>query len=272
VSVSTASPSAPSYSFDNNDVEATDRHNYLGEMLDELTLDRLSGLGDLTGKSFLEFGAGGGSIARWMADQAGPSGRVLATDINPRHIPAHPGMSVLKHDLINEPVPTGPWDVIHGRLVLLHIPQREDILVRLCESLAPGGALVLEEWATEFRKLVLEAPDAESAALIDLYHDLLVERVLPPKGNDPTWATRVHSAMLDAGLTDVDTTITAKSWRGGTAGALIIAANIAQLREEFLDAGATAEQLDGVCRVVADPRVVLRSHFMYSTIGRRALR
>ena len=74
------SPNAPSYSFDNNDVEAADRHNYLGEMLDELTMERIAGLGDLAGKSFLEFGAGGGSIARWMADQAGPTGRVLATD------------------------------------------------------------------------------------------------------------------------------------------------------------------------------------------------
>lgn len=271
MSVSTASPSAPSYSFDNNDVEATDRHNYLGEMLDGVTKDRLSGLGDLTGKHFLEFGAGGGSIARWMAEQAGPTGRVLATDINPRHIRPHPGVTVLKHDLINEPVPTGPWDVIHGRLVLLHIAEREEIVVRLCESLAPGGVLFLEEWATEFRKLVLEAPNEESRALIDRYQELLVEKVLPPKGNDPTWATRVNSAMAAAGLTDVDTTITARSWRGGTAGALLIAANIGQLREEFLAAGATAEELDEMCRVVADPRMVLRSHFMYSTIGRRAL-
>jgi SAM-dependent methyltransferase len=271
VSVST-SPSAPSYSFDNNDVEAADRHNYLGEMLDELTMERIAGLGELAGKSFLEFGAGGGSIARWMADQAGPTGRVLATDINPRHIQPHPGMSVLRHDLTAEPVPDGPWDVIHGRLVLLHIPEREEILVRLCQALAPGGVLILEEWETTFRKLVLSAPDAESAALFDLYHDVLVERILPTKGNDPTWASRVHSAMLDAGLTDVDTTISSRSWPGGTAGALLIAANIGQLREEFIEAGVTAAQLDEICRLVTDPRIVLRGHFTYSTIGRRATR
>jgi ubiquinone/menaquinone biosynthesis C-methylase UbiE len=269
VSVST-SPNAPSYSFDNDDVEATDRHNYLGEMLDEVTIGRLSTLGNLAGKRFLEFGAGGGSVARWMVDQAGPTGRVLATDINPRHLRPYPGLTVLQHDLVNEAVPEGPWDVIHGRLVLLHIPQREDILVRLARSLAPGGVLLLEEWETSFRKLVLDAPDAESAALIDLYQDTLIDKILPAKGNSPSWGTRVPAAMREAGLTEVDTDITAKSWPGGTAGSLLIAANIGQLRDEFIDAGMTAEQLDEICRLVTDPRLVLRGHFMYSTIGRRA--
>lgn len=257
------------YSFDNNDVEAADRHNYLGAMLDELTIERLSGLGNLAGKRFLEFGAGGGSIARWMVDQAGPTGRVLATDINPRHIRPYPGLEVLEHNLVTEAVPEGPWDVIHGRLVLLHIPQREEILRRLCGSLAPGGVVVLEEWETSFRKLVLAAPDKESAALFDLYHDTLVEQILPAKGNDPTWASRVHSVMIEAGLSDVDTTIFARSWPGGTAGALLIEANIGQLREEFLEAGMTPNQLDEICRLVHDPRLVLRGHFTYSTIGRR---
>jgi len=266
VSIST---DAPSYSFDNDDVEAVDRHNYLSEILDDLTISRLAGLGDLTGKRLFEFGAGGGSVAHWMADQAGPTGRVLATDINPRHLKPYPGMEVLRHDLTTEPVPAGPWDVIHGRLVLLHIPEREDILVRLVEALAPGGALVLEEWETSFRKMVLSAPDAESAALIEKYQDLLVDRILPAKGNNPSWASRVHAAMLDAGLTNVDTMVTCRSWEGGTPGAMLIAANIGQLREEFLAAGMTADELDEVCRLVADPRVVLRSHFTYSTVGRR---
>ena len=267
MSVSTSATA--SYSFNNDDVEAADRHSYLSEMLDGFTTSRLSELGDLSGRSILEFGAGGGSIARWMVDQVGPTGRVLATDINPRHIPPYPGLEIIRHDLVNEPVPPGPWDVIHGRLVLLHIPQREEIVRRLVDTLAPGGALVLEEWETTFRKLVLASPDAESADLLNLYQDVLVDRVLRAKGNDPTWASRVHAVMLQAGLTDVDTNITAQSWSGGSAGALLIAANIGQLREEFLDAGLTNAQLDDICKLVTDPRIVLRGHFTYSTIGRR---
>jgi SAM-dependent methyltransferase len=271
VSLSTQ-PGAPAYSFDNEDVESIDRHNYLGNMLDALTTDRLTGLGDLVGAHCLEVGAGGGSIARWLADQVGPTGRVVATDINPKHVAPQPGVEVLRHDITSEPVPDGPWDLIHARLVFLHLPEREEVLPRLVEALAPGGYLVLEEWETTFRKMVLAAPDPEAAALFELYHDLLVERVLPPKGNEPGWGSRVHATMLAEGLTDVDTTITSRSWPGGTAGALLIAANIAQLRDDFLNAGATVAQLDRMCELVNDPRLVLRGHFMYSTVGRRPRR
>ena len=50
--------------------------------------------------------------------------------------------------------------------------------------------------------------------------------------------------MLAEGLVDVDTIVHARSWQGGTAGALLIAANIAQARDAFLDAGMSAAQLD----------------------------
>lgn len=263
-------PDAPTYSFDNDDPEAVDRHSHLSVILDDFTFARLEGVGELSGQRCLEVGAGGGSVARWLADRVGPTGRVLATDLNPRHIPADPGYAVLQHDLVTESVPDGPWDLIHARLVLLHIPQRVEILGRLAAALAPGGALVVEEWATEFDNLVLAAPDEESAGLVEQYQDILVNRVLPAKGNDPTWAGKVHGAMLAAGLVDVDTAIHARSWPGGTAGALIIAANVAQLREEFIAAGFTAERLDRLCRVVEDPRVVIRGHFTYSTVGRSA--
>jgi hypothetical protein len=75
--------------------------------------------------------------------------------------------------------------------------------------------------------------------------------------------------MLAEGLVDVDTAIESRSWRGGTPGALIVAVNIGQLRTEFLDLGFTAAELDRICELVADPRLVLRSHFTYSTVGRR---
>ncbi|MEU9392822.1 class I SAM-dependent methyltransferase [Streptomyces sp. NPDC048324] len=257
------------YAFDNDDPEAVGRHVHLAALLDEFTVQRLSGLGDLTGRRCLEVGAGGGSIAAWLARAAGPGGRVLATDLNTRHLPSDPPYEVLRHDLETEPVPEGPWDVIHARLVLLHLPGRREILHRLAAALAPGGALVVEDFEATFRKMVLAAPSPEAAELIDTYHTVLIEHVLPAHGNDPSWAGRVPALMLEEGLTDVDTVMHARSWQGGTAGALLIAANIAQARKDFLAAGMTPEQLDEVHRLAADPRLVVRSHFTYSTIGRR---
>lgn len=261
---------APGYSFDNDDPEAVDRHEYLATIADPFTFARLAGLGDLTGRRCLELGAGGGSVARWMVDRVGPTGQVVATDLNPRHLPADSGYTVLRHDLVTDPVPEGEWDVVHARLVMLHIPEREEILPRLAAALAPGGALVIEDWATGLgQSLVLDAPSAADAELVQAYHDTLMTLVRK-NGNDPLWATRTHAEMLRAGLSEVETLIEAKSWPGGTAGAMLVRANVAQLHREFLGAGFTAERIERLRDLVTDPRLVIRGHYMFSTVGRRS--
>jgi SAM-dependent methyltransferase len=259
----------PSYVFDNDHPEAADRHGILPAILDELSISRLSGLGELTGLRCLELGAGGGSIAEWLAARTGPGGRVLATDLNPRYLRTDAGYQVLRHDLVADPMPDGPWDMIHARLVLLHLPARREILRTLVAALAPGGALVIEDFETTFRKIVLSAPTAAAAELVDTYHRLLIEQVLPAHGNDPGWASQVHGAMLEAGLDDVDTVVFARSWAGGSPGAKLIAANLAQARDDFIAAGMSRDDVEALERLTNDPRLVVRSPLTYSTIGRR---
>ncbi|MBT8224716.1 MAG: methyltransferase domain-containing protein [Dactylosporangium sp.] len=237
--------------------------------MDPYTFSRLSTIGDLKGKRCLEVGAGGGSVARWMVDQVGPDGRVLATDLNICRLSASEGYQVQAHNLVTDPVPEGPWDLIHARMVLLHIPERAEILRKLIGALADGGSIVTEDWATEYPNVVLAAPDEESAALVEAYHVALTQRILPSNGNDPTWARRTYAAMLAGGLVDVDTDMCAQSWPGGTAGALLIPANIGQVRDHFLAEGFTEADLDRLCALAHDPRLVVRGHFHYSTIGRR---
>ncbi|GAA0933028.1 class I SAM-dependent methyltransferase [Virgisporangium aurantiacum] len=262
-------PGTPGYSFDNDDPEAVDRHVYLSTIMDPYTFDRLSTVGDLTGRRCLEVGAGGGSVARWLADQVGPTGHVLATDLKPEHLDDGSGYTVLQHDLVTEPVPAGEWDLIHARMVLLHIPEREEILARLAAALAPGGALVVEDWASEFTGgILLNAPSPEAGDLFDDYQDTLF-RIIPRRGNDPTWAGRVHSLMLRAGLTDVETGVHARSWRGGEAGALLILANVGQLRQEFIEEGFGEDRMAQLRTLVTDPQFVIRGHFMYANIGRK---
>lgn len=265
----TAEPQQPQYSFDNNHPEAHDRHQYLSAILDEFTFSRLSTVGDLAGRQCLELGAGGGSVARWLAERAGPAGRVVVTDLNVKHIPPHPGYTVLRHDLTVDPLPAGEWDLIHARLVLMHIPQRREILSRLAGALAPGGALVIEEWLTGHTDLLLAAPDPQAVALFDEYVNLLIRQILTDNGTDPTWAKQVHAAMLDEGLVDVDTAMESRSWPGGTPGALLVGANVGQLRAEFEKAGFGPTKMDALCRLVTDPRLVVRSNFTFSTIGFR---
>ncbi|WP_328468229.1 methyltransferase domain-containing protein [Actinoplanes sp. NBC_00393] len=257
------------YSFDNDDPAAAQRHVLLAEMLDPFTFERLAGIGDLTGRRCLEVGAGGGSVAGWLAARAGPHGRVLATDLNPRHLPIDQGYAVLRHDLTSEPVPEPSWDVIHARLVLAHLPARATILGRLADALAPGGILLVEEWVSAYPAVVLAAPDVAAADLVERYHRIVVGKLLPANGADPAWGGRTHAAMLAAGLGDVRTEIRAESWAGGTAGAQLIAVNVAQVGAGLRAAGLTEADLDRLCELAGDPALVIRSHFTYSTMGRR---
>jgi hypothetical protein len=75
--------------------------------------------------------------------------------------------------------------------------------------------------------------------------------------------------MVSAGLVDVDTAVNARSWPGGSAGALHHAATISQLRTRILEAGMTGEQLDRLCGFLRDPCMVVRGLLTIPTVGRR---
>lgn len=84
----------------NDSVHARDQHRCLTEMLDP-TAARLAQTGVTAGWHCLDVGAGG---AAWpcAAGRVAPSGRVLATDIKPGHIPASPGLEVTRHDIVHD--------------------------------------------------------------------------------------------------------------------------------------------------------------------------
>jgi SAM-dependent methyltransferase len=262
-------PATPAYTFDNDDPAAAERLDLLSAVLDGFTISGLSGLGDLTGRRCLELGAGNGSIAGWLADQAGPSGHVVATDINTRHIPTDRGYRVVRHDLTRDSVPDGPWDLIHARLVLRHLPARHDILRRLVSALAPGGVLAIGEWDTYRGGLVLAAPEPEAVRLFDTYMNSVEQMLRDARAVDVEWPWQVHAAMTGAGLADVDTVVHARSWPGGSAGALHHAATISLLRTRILAVGMTGEQLDRLCGFLRDPRMVVRGLLSTLTVGRQ---
>lgn len=69
------------YALDNSWGMAKRRLSLLENYLDPMTR-RLSMLGIGHGLRCLEVGAGSGSVASWLSKQVGPTGRVVATDID----------------------------------------------------------------------------------------------------------------------------------------------------------------------------------------------
>lgn len=255
------------YVLDNDNRAASPMLDTLSAILDPLTRRRLAEAGIAPGGRCLEIGAGNGSVAVWLADQVGAGGSVLATDINPVRIPDHPRVRVLRHDIgVDDPL-EGPFDLIHARLVLAHLPAREEIVQELVGWLRPGGALLVEDWGQWVGPL-LTSPCHGAGVLYRRYQDALLE-VFQQAGNDPGWARRTAGVLGRCGLAGVDVLAEARSWTGGTAGCRLPVIMCEQVRQPLLAAGLAPDELVELVRVLQNPATAVLGNVTLSSIGRR---
>jgi SAM-dependent methyltransferase len=213
---------------------------------DPTSARRLQATGLATGWRCLEVGAGRGSIARWLANQVGPSGEVLALDLDTSLLAGldQPNVEVLCGDVLDIELAEASFDLIHTRLVLMHIPERRRAIERMVSLLAPGGWLVVEEldWMA-----VKAEPDAERVALFEAFKEAL-----------PTIDFECGRALLseisEAGLIDTVADLRVDVIEGATALARWEQLSVQALSEEVLTAGTTTEeQIDEHLGRLEDP-------------------
>lgn len=125
----------------------------LATLFNPATFRRIETLGIAPGWRCWEAGAGSASVPRWLARHSSPGGYVLATDRDTTALhetttedgPAEDGFEIRPHDLGTDPPPPGSFDLVHARLVLMHIPDRDTALRTMITALRPGGWLLLED-------------------------------------------------------------------------------------------------------------------------------
>src|SRR5262245_1475789 len=84
----------------NVDDAERERLSHLEAFFDTYTVGRLDQIGMTSGWRCLELGAGQGSVARMLARRVGPSGAVVATDIDLRFLTGLPSnVEVRRHDI-----------------------------------------------------------------------------------------------------------------------------------------------------------------------------
>ncbi|WP_246113394.1 class I SAM-dependent methyltransferase [Streptomyces montanus] len=255
------------YVFDNANTQAVEQHRCLAASLDPITTSRLAATGVRAGWNCLEVGAGGGSVARWLADRVAPAGEVVATDINPDHLRARPGLRVLRHDVVRDPLPEEAFDLVHARLVLLHLPEREAVLAKLVRALRPGGLLQLDEFDIDYGPVLL----APSRGAAELYERFLAAkaRMFADAGADGSWGRHAAAAMRAAGLADIDPVPYLVPWRAGSPGVDLLIHHTHHLRDRFIAAGLTDAELADVREVMRHPDFRASSCAIYSVQGRR---
>lgn len=260
------------YTYSNDSDHAAAHHQALADLLDRFTCGRIRGLLDLKGKHCLDVGAGGGSIAMWLAEEVGPTGTACATDINIRRLPDWPGVQVLEHDITVDAVPEGgvAFDLVHARLVLNHLPQRRMAMHNMVSSLKPGGVLLVQDFmSTRSLDFVLQAPTDEAATLLRRFQFAHLG-VLREHGNDRTWPQRVVRLLEHEGLEDVREVIyDTGEWHGDGPGCQLLLAGLHQVDHELLSTGLDVSEINRVAAMLVNPEVILRGYQLSSVSGKR---
>jgi SAM-dependent methyltransferase len=155
------------YAFPHAGTDERRRLELFAERLDPLTVRRIKALVLAPGARCLEVGGGRGSIARWLCEYVGPTGRVTATDLETGFLSelALPNLDVVRHDVTSDEFPDESFDLVHVRAVLMHLPDRMAVLRRMASWLAPGGWLLAEDcdfglWQADFDPIWAAHPRA----------------------------------------------------------------------------------------------------------------
>jgi SAM-dependent methyltransferase len=258
------------YLLDNAAAAAGARFTAFGALFDPSTFRHMAALGLAPGWRCWEVGAGGSSVVRFLADRVGPEGRVLATDIDVSWAEAAasgPPVEVRRHDVAADPGPEGEFDLVHARLVLVHVTDRQASLDAMVAALRPGGWLFIEDADPALQPLsCLEelGPDQALANMLRTgFRALMAER-----GADLAYGRTLPRLLREAGLDEV----------GADAAfpvalpecALLETATITMIREQLVAHGvATEEDIERHLANVAAGRLDLAQPPMIAAWGRR---
>lgn len=242
------------YVFDSASDLGDEQIRSLSAMYDDVTATVLDGIGVRSGQTCLDIGAGSGSVATMLAERVAPDGSVIATDLESEHLSTGPGVTVLTHDINDGVPPGGPYDLIHARLVLMHLEARERLLPMLAGGLNPGGWLAVGDLGARLPRAI-EAPSPADAAIFERVIRIGMTLLAPKVGMSTTWADQLHRSMSDAGLIDVQTRRIARTCGGGSPGCLLFRSYARQHEGLLQEVGVSGDEIGRFVELMSDPRM-----------------
>ncbi|MGW6501996.1 methyltransferase domain-containing protein [Nonomuraea angiospora] len=256
------------YLLDNARAEAGVRFAALSAIFDPPTFRRIDSFGIGPGWRCWEVGAGGPSVPRGLAERVGPTGRVLATDIDVSWTldAAGPVVEVRRHDVARSDPPDEAFDLVHARLVLVHVADRERALRSMIAALKPGGRLLLEDADPALQPLSSPYEHGERERLANRIRTGF-RAMLAGRGADLAYGRRLPGLLRAAGLVDV----AAEAYFpiASPACDLLETATVAHIRDGLVAGGhATEEEIERHLANVAAGGMDLATAPMVSAWGR----
>jgi SAM-dependent methyltransferase len=240
------------------------RLGLLEQVSDPHTIRQMDAIGVGGGWRCLDVGAGAGSVTRLLAERVGDAGSVLAVDLDVRLLAPLEGgrIAVRRHDLLAGPLPETPFDLVHARQLLMHLPCRLDALRRLVSAVRPGGWLAVCE--PDFNALAVSPPSPAWSRAWTAFCDAAIAG-----GWDPGYGARLMTDLQALELADLEGETVARYVRGGSVSARLYAASLERLQERMLALGAAEHDLEVAQRQLRDPSVMFHTPIFTTAWGRR---
>lgn len=258
------------YTFDNRWVKARERLRALERIEDPATIEYLEKIGVAPGWHCLEVGGGAGSIAAWLCQRVGPIGRVVATDIDTCFLEEleFAQLEIWEHNVATEDLEPAAFDLVHTRNVLMHLPEREEVIKKMANAVKYGGWLLVEE-----PDFITESVDPFSCPSSQRLHAKVMQEIYAlwkARGVDCGIGARSFGLLRSLGFQSLRMEGRTQMIQGSSLEAEMFKLSFEQLRDSVLSNGRiTQRESDDFLALYDNPSFAWRSDLRISTWGCR---
>jgi SAM-dependent methyltransferase len=228
------------------------------------------------GASALDLGCGPQGVLEPLAQRVGPQGRVVGLEPSADFVAAArafvaerrlANVEVVQGDAMTSGLPRASFDVVFARLVLVNVPEPENVVAEMVALARPGGFVASHE--ADFVSHLCDPPLPAWDRLVQIF--ALHSRA---RGMDLFVGRRSHRMLRDAGLVDVQVNPVIHVYPHGHNRRTILLDFVQNVRESALREGLVQENelrdlMAEVRSHIDDPGTLVVSHLFFQTWGRK---
>ncbi len=228
------------------------------------------------GDQVAEIGCGPRGALDLLSHRVGPKGRVIGIERNAetarraRRFIEEQGLAnveIVDGDAKSSGFPPNSFDVVYARLVLVNIPEPEQLVREMAALVRPGGTLASHE--ADYAPHMCDPP-------VDAWDRILglLKEYSRLNGIDLFVGRKVHRMLREAGMRDVETHPIVHVYKPGHDRRTILWDFAANLREDLVARGLIGrtelERLMSELKAhLDDPDVLVVSHLYFQVFGRK---
>ena len=224
----------------------------------------------------VELGCGPQGCLDLLGERVGPSGSVVGIERSQEAVDLARQMLEKRHlshvrvhcrDARACGLDRAAFDLVTARLVLVNVPEPEQIVAEAVSLVRPGGCVAFHE--ADWLGHVCDPPSDDWDAIVEMF--VAYSR---RNGIDPFVGRKLPRLLRQAGLVDIQVTPLLHVYPPGHERRTILldfAENVTErlVEQGFADAQRMADLKDGLRQHLADPNTLVVSHLFFQSWGRR---